>query len=236
MRSYDPNTLYLNIGSSLFARKNWRVLDYANPTSGYGAKDTFDNALLDYNVDLTTCPKLPIEDRSVDLLFTAHCLEHIGDRATRNVFREARRILKEGGVFRVVVPDAALAYAAYKNCDINWFERMYKDGKHADWSLEEHLAFVIACRGIPARMQKDVHILLMDDFLEKYHTEPQTFANHDFSQHITWFTFGKIRRFAEEAGFTSVRRSLPHESISEEMRAPEFDTHEDISLCVDICA
>jgi predicted SAM-dependent methyltransferase len=41
-------------------------------------------------------------------IYTEHCLEHIPNQQCGDVLEEFRRILKPGGVVRIVVPDGAL--------------------------------------------------------------------------------------------------------------------------------
>ena len=48
---------------------------------------------------------LPCRDNSVDLLYASHVLEHLPLKEFRIALKECRRILKEGGAFRAVVPN-----------------------------------------------------------------------------------------------------------------------------------
>ncbi|MBI2047656.1 MAG: methyltransferase domain-containing protein [Parcubacteria group bacterium] len=232
IKNYNPSLFYLNIGSRLFVRENWRLLDYSD-NSSYKAGDK--GELLDYNIDLTTCPKLPISDAAVDLLFSSHVLEHLGEMPAQNVFNEAFRILKRGGIVRLVLPDADLFYDAYKRNDIEWFRgitRRWEPG----WPIETHLFKWIAAyrMGTVDGVRQNVNTLSKEAFFEKYRKEIIDFTDHDFSQHITWFNFDKVKRMAERAGFKDIRHSAPRQSISEEMRATEFDTRENLSFFVDI--
>lgn len=56
--------------------------------------------------------RLPYRDRSVDKVYTSHFLEHIPLKRGLRVLRECYRVLKPGGVIRIVVPD--LLYYARK--------------------------------------------------------------------------------------------------------------------------
>ena len=48
---------------------------------------------------------LPCEDDSVNLLYASHVLEHLPLKQFRTALAECRRILKDGGVYRLVVPN-----------------------------------------------------------------------------------------------------------------------------------
>jgi len=48
---------------------------------------------------------LPIADRSADAVFCSHVLEHIDRRGVESALRNSFRILKSGGIFRLIVPD-----------------------------------------------------------------------------------------------------------------------------------
>ena len=231
MRNYNPSIFYLNIGSRLFVRKNWRLLDY---TGNHSYKVGDRGELLDFDIDLIACRKFPLLDNSVDLLFSSHCLEHIGDAPAQNIFNEAYRLLKQGGVFRVSLPDADLFYDTYKRNDIAWFRGITRRWK-PEWPIEMHYFKYVSARymGTVGGVRKNVQKLSKEAFFEKYHKEIYD-SNDNVSGHITWFNHDKVKRMAEKAGFTDIRLSSPHQSVSEEMRAPEFDKHEKFSLYVDI--
>lgn len=48
---------------------------------------------------------LPLPDETVDYLYASHVLEHLERGEAGALVAEARRVLKAGGVFRIVVPD-----------------------------------------------------------------------------------------------------------------------------------
>lgn len=56
---------------------------------------------------------LPFPDRRFAGIFTEHCLEHVSYTEAAHVLGECRRILKPGGVVRLIVPDAELYLRAY---------------------------------------------------------------------------------------------------------------------------
>jgi len=56
---------------------------------------------------------LPCSDKSVDLLYASHVLEHLPLKEFRIALQECRRVLKNGGVFRAVVPNLKYCVEQY---------------------------------------------------------------------------------------------------------------------------
>ena len=48
---------------------------------------------------------IPVADQSADLVYHSHVLEHCDRDAVPNFFAEIQRVLKPGGIHRIVVPD-----------------------------------------------------------------------------------------------------------------------------------
>ncbi len=76
-----------------------------------------------FHVDALDFPHIdhrgPVEDLSfvasgsVDLIYAAHVLEHFGRRTYMDVLREWRRVLAQGGILRLAVPDFGAAAQLY---------------------------------------------------------------------------------------------------------------------------
>jgi predicted SAM-dependent methyltransferase len=93
---------------------NWKVLDIV--------------AKSDYVHDLLSGEPFPFETNSVDHLLMSHTLEHIHANDVSGipfVLKEVRRILKPGGIFRVVVPDFAWAVRTYVKNPTKLMNRVY---------------------------------------------------------------------------------------------------------------
>ena len=62
--------------------------------------------------------RLPqFKDGSVDLIYASHCLEHFGYVQTKSVLEEWFRVLKNGAVLRLSVPDFDKLVEMYRICD-----------------------------------------------------------------------------------------------------------------------
>lgn len=68
---------------------------------------------LDVCWDITT-KELPFPDNRFEGIFTEHCLEHIPFEACKKVLKEFFRVLKPGGIARIIVPDGELYLDKYQ--------------------------------------------------------------------------------------------------------------------------
>lgn len=48
---------------------------------------------------------LPFDDNSVDVIYSSHCIEHMPANEARRVVAACHRVLKPGGLLRMVAPD-----------------------------------------------------------------------------------------------------------------------------------
>ena len=65
--------------------------------------------------------RIPHPDATVDVVYSSHMIEHLDRREVRRFLAECRRVLKPGGVLRIVVPDLRVTvndYVAKGNADI----------------------------------------------------------------------------------------------------------------------
>ena len=56
---------------------------------------------------------IPFADGTFDMVYHSHFLEHIDRKAVPSLLKECRRVLKQGGIIRVVVPDLEQAVKKY---------------------------------------------------------------------------------------------------------------------------
>lgn len=99
--SRKSGPLYLNLGSGP------RGLNAAEWINIDGFKDRNVQFLCDFS------RPLPFEDETFDGIFCEHVLEHFSYDNGRNLLTECRRILKTGGVIRIVVPNGYTILEAY---------------------------------------------------------------------------------------------------------------------------
>lgn len=56
---------------------------------------------------------IPFSDATVDVVYASHVLEHLTQNVGREFLREIHRVLKPGGIVRIVVPDLEAAVRLY---------------------------------------------------------------------------------------------------------------------------
>lgn len=64
---------------------------------------------------LNVTKRFPYKDATVEAVFCSHIVEHLDPSQARHMFAEVLRVLKPGGVFRVVVPDLEWAISIYNS-------------------------------------------------------------------------------------------------------------------------
>jgi predicted SAM-dependent methyltransferase len=89
---------YLNVGCGRFPVEGFCNIDY------FWSPQTL-------CFDITR--GIPLAGSSVRGIFSEHCLEHVSYAECLDVLREFRRLLKPGGVARIVVPDGELYCKLY---------------------------------------------------------------------------------------------------------------------------
>ncbi len=87
------NKLFYNIGAGNQRSKFnfWTYIDLEK--SKYSKKN------IDIFHDLESLSSIPLSDKNAEVIFNSFLIEHISIEATKNLCREAFRILKKGGVF-----------------------------------------------------------------------------------------------------------------------------------------
>lgn len=107
IRLKKMRNIKLHFGCGEKIHKGWINID------GYMLKG------VDYVMDLKC--RLPLADYSTCFIFTEHVLEHFGYADGLFILSEFYRILKIGGVVRIIVPDLDKYCAAYMKNDCDWF-------------------------------------------------------------------------------------------------------------------
>ena len=62
---------------------------------------------------------IPLNDNSIDVVFSSHFLEHLTKNDGQQLLNDIYRILKPGGLVRILVPDLDLAIQRFNKGEIN---------------------------------------------------------------------------------------------------------------------
>jgi predicted SAM-dependent methyltransferase len=109
----DPKQInYMNLGSGNDRLDGFVSVDFFSSKVGYGADLRY---------------PLLIDDAVFDGIFTEHALEHLNYTEVTHVLAECQRILKPGGLVRIIVPDLSIFVENYASKNEPWFR---------DWERE----------------------------------------------------------------------------------------------------
>lgn len=99
----------LNVGASpIWTSNGWYILDHKKTSQK--------------NSILGDASKIDLDDNSVSIIFCSHVVEHIPQIKIEDVFKEFNRVLKPGGVLRILTPDMEKILKAYANDDDEFFD------------------------------------------------------------------------------------------------------------------
>lgn len=101
----------------------------------------FISAKIDVWADLRN--KLPFRDKSIDVFYSHHVIEHLPDSSLKRHFEDMYRCLKPGGVVRIGGPNGDEACKNFINGNLHWFDD-FPDKRD---SIGGRFANFILCRG-----------------------------------------------------------------------------------------
>lgn len=101
LKNYGFKYVLKRISGNLFRRKNKKNIPLI-PVEELYKKTNFQEFFWNKS------DSLPLEDNSIDFIFSEHFFEHLFFDEAAALFKECYRVLKPNGVIRVVVPDADL--------------------------------------------------------------------------------------------------------------------------------
>lgn len=241
-QAVDEKRFY-NVGQATFFHPAWTVVDYfKKPDSSILLPGPFA-----IHYDLMSLQPMPVEDSSAELIYTSHTLEHVTNEAVNFFLKEAYRILKPGGMIRIVTPDIKLTYRAWRDNDADffyWVPNSYPDGNWHEFNLRIPLkeatltqvfledfastASEIVVVGADKRisdeeMQHLFNTMSMEEALDYCISRCPVELQHQFPyQHMNWFTEEKMGKMLKEAGFLEVYASRWGQSFSSVMRNTDY--------------
>lgn len=131
---------------------------------------------------------LRFADNSFRGVYAHHSVEHIDYKDGHGLFREVHRVLKPGGVFRIVVPDLEVFIRAYASGDEEARARIFS-------LLPAH--HMQGLPGIKTPMEMIDHM----------------FRDNKFNRHLSAWDWETARYRLSEAGFSRVMRQTVNVSL-----------------------
>lgn len=151
---------------------------------------------------------LPLEDNSVEAIYTSHTLEHIDLHCQRRMFAEFYRVLKPDGRIRIVVPDFDIAIRAYVNGDAAFL----------------HGTRVVA----DAKIWPDIPLLNMYSWAASYHFNGDERVN----VHMMPFNRQVLEVFLIDSGFKNISFA-PYAEHSPVFKGLDLAGHAHTSIAVE---
>ena len=128
---------------------------------------------------------IPLDDSTVELIFTEHLLEHLEyPRSVKNLIKECHRVLKPRGKLIVGVPDSEKMIRAYVKRDPKFFKKLMKL-----WYSK---------RDIVGDINTYIDLLNLH-FRDQY-------KNKKYSQHLWAYDKEKLTSLFKEVGFRKVKK------------------------------
>lgn len=202
---------YLNVGAGRFRHSHWTNLDLKkSDLSEEWIED-------DISHDLLANTKIPLEDNSLDAIYSSHVMEHLPQDSVEYFFKEAKRILKPGGIMRISVPDTDLAINAFLRGDRRFFEEFYSE-RCDDISMSNLLVRYVSTQAVDSKfsnnsLHKIDKLNNMDyqeilNFLSELCLECDIeYQSRNFMDHVNWFNESKLLSVFKNAGFKKIHTS-----------------------------
>ena len=170
--------------------------------------------------DLLSMNPLPIGSATAELVHSRFTVDRLTDDAAQFFFKEVFRILKPGGIFRIISTDLDLDYRAYLNKDKDYFFWLNKE-----ISIEQMFLFHVVTQLSTIYYDKNTNNITdeelrelfkrmtyedaLDDCVSKCSLEIHKNNRYD---HFNWWNQRKFERMLSNAGFKEYFRSAPGQS------------------------
>ena len=236
LSKYETPPMLINIGAGSFKHPLWINMDFSNE---FYASVQNGNMITH---DLSLRKDFPFGDRSVNVYYCSHVIEHLNNQCVQKMFDEVYRTLKKDGVFRLTCPDMEYLLSDVKNGNgtilsaIRPWGSAYK--KNYEMLLEHCFTLLVHNETELDETQviEDISKLNIEVFFNKYMGLLPENANKIMPHgHCNWFTFAKISDMLKTAGFSNINKSEFCKSPNVELRSPIlFDnTTPEISIYIE---
>ena len=134
------------------------------------------------NYDVTK--GLPFEDNSIDYIYSSHFIEHLSFGDAIEFFKECKRVLKRGGILRIICPDLEKWINNYIQNDKQFFDK-YKQ-----------------------QIDIDTPSNYVYNLLDKVNTKGQIMCSNFYNWDHKWmWDFESMELVLKDVGFDKIRKS-----------------------------
>lgn len=161
------NDCYLNLGCGDITFEEFVNVDFGC------------NSKADLKADLRKT--LPIDDNSVDGIFTEHTFEHLKYKHVDQLLKECYRIMKPGSIIRIIVPDISIFIKNYSSNNKTWF---------SNW---ERFMFIESQSEERKYRRIDTPIQAISFITQEY-------------EHISCWDYETLELFMKRAGFSEIKQ------------------------------
>lgn len=188
--------------------------------------------------DLLSMKSLPVKTATAALVHSRFTVDRLTDEAAQFFFDEVYRILKKGGVFRLVSTNLDLDYRAYIRNDKSFFFWL---GKKI--SIEQaFLTHVVTQMSVnyhdsttenitDGQLQYLFKTMPYEEALN-YCTSKCSIEVHKKNRydHLNWWNWRKYKKMLDKAGFATIYLSAPEQSLAPVMRNERFFDNEHLKV------
>jgi SAM-dependent methyltransferase len=242
---------FYNIGAGAFSHPCWTNIDGDSEFFGelYGKNE----AVIKH--DLFSRVPIPVADNSAEIIYTSHTIEHIDDASVIFLLKECYRMLKPGGIIRIVTPDLDKLYNAWLTSDTGFFywkdQEQFSRDLHkfnlktplSEASLTQVFIEVFAAQaseivdvGAEKRISDEEFIQMTKEMhYEDVLTYCTSLCNIEIQkkfpyQHMSWFNENKLGKLLKNSGFNNIVRSDYLKSAAMVMRNKKLFDSNSVSL------
>jgi len=194
--------LKIDVGGAYYLRKGWKTLDCYSKEY-----PSLQHKMADYQFNLCSFKKLPLDDNSVSMLYSAHTIEHIPHKYCMHLFKEFCRVLRRKGVLRITCPDYDKVYECVKNnTHMDYSDYLLKRNRK-DFFLNM-IAQYFETRETNENFERNLKLLSKYELADYYCLRiPEEFTMAHPMYHCNWWNAERLIRFLKVAGFNKIYRS-----------------------------
>lgn len=212
----DDKKLMVDIGAGTCFHRHWKIMEF--PSEFYNPNQLVN---IDYKHDLTSSKRYPFSDNLVSFFFSANTFEHVPDEFCQHNFNEIYRCLKNGGAFRIQVPDIDCVYNAFGIKNKQFFKKRFPcpSGMTMKESFLYYFAAYLKDKIPEEEFQRNYKRMKKEKFLDFYTGQvPRESQKGHEGNHINWWDYDKLSKMLKKAGFKEIYRSANRGSKFMEMK------------------